>query len=257
MTSFEQSVIIPLENYKKYKDFISKINEVPSSKILMDKNLPADIKMKLFKKQRFKDKLHKVPLKTTITDNKTSSTNVQTSSQVDKISSSVQTIPQLPNIDRTIFHNDDKKTIDAILNTIASNVHELSYNKDYEILIDRRVLPTSNIKEILNYILNRSILTKSSDVPLGALHFYEKLLKLGFPQALIKFKPSVYATSEKIRSEAMQFVTPKTTPIKEHNPAQRWFPYNKTPRLNRKSPGSFIAASPLRSSPVLYQNYGQ
>lgn len=282
MTSFKQSVIIPLEDYKKYKDFTSKLNQVPSNKILFDETLPADVKMKLFKKQKIKDqRLQKIQskidatAKATITDLKTKSSSGMQTSSLTKSTASVQTVPSLPYIDKGDFQEEHRKTVNLILDTIAANVSELSYNKDYEILIDRRLLPGSNIKEILKYIMNTSIITRSDDIPLGALHFYEKLIKLGFPKDLLKIKPSNYGAAQKIITEAKYFVTPKSRfgPPQSRSTLRRsWIPYGSPPlrtRFNSLTPRfethssstlAHINHPPRQTSkdiPIQYPEYGE
>ena len=166
--SFEESIIIPLEDYKRCQ--FNPQNDVIN--ILMDKTLPADKKMKLFHQQQTRNKYNKKSSKQTVSGSDRLPTN-------------------LP-FGEHILHNlplKDKPHARALLEVFHDNPSELNWNDRQEVIVDQKVIHDSNIVNIFRYFTKNLVLTRSDDLPPGTRDVYSKLMDLDVPSSWIKQKP--------------------------------------------------------------------
>ena len=214
--SFKESIIIPLELFKKCT-YDSKPLE-PTKDVLYNDNLPSDIKMKLFSQSQ----LHQHHDK-----NKPVATKIE---GIDK-EHILNLIP-----------DKDKPSISSILSILEKHRDQVWWNKDNELIINGLTVPNSNIVEILLYLTKNKIVTSDEDTPKGLLAFYEKLQSLNVPNSWIKQKPKTKTSSRKIVKKKKTSEVPTSIPkptIEESPIPPSWDHYNystpRSPRATRRA----------------------
>lgn len=173
--SFERSIIIPFELYKKCK---LPTTDATSLDILTNKTLPSDTKLKLYDQAVISE----------------------------KHSTSSSSPPPLVNAvtkGQHILHNipdKDKPVVRSILDIIHDNDKILDYNDNLEVIIDGQRISGSHLVNILLYLTNNIPVTSEKDVPEGAHEVYTRLIELGMPAVWIKKvqRPKRQRTSSRI-----------------------------------------------------------
>jgi len=166
--SFEKSVIIPLDLYRKCR--LDKADR--SLDLLFNESMPSDKKLKLYNQARL---VHK-----------------QSSGSSIKAKDVKKSTPDLA-LDH-ILHNipdKDKPYAKSILDIFISNSSILDWTDNNEVIVDGQVIAGSNLINILLYLTRNLPVTSSTDVPLGSREVYDKLLSLGMPESWVKKKPSI------------------------------------------------------------------
>ena len=158
--SFKESIIIPLETYRKCR-----FDQSGQDVDLLSSKLPSDVKMKLFNQMKIKSKRKSIPQ--TIT------------SPTDSLSVK-DILNKIP--------IKDQPYVKSILDWIKPHSHDLRWNSDHEIIIDGKVQPGSNVSEIFQYLTNNLTVTSDNDIPVGARAFHDKLMFLNIPISWIKVK---------------------------------------------------------------------
>lgn len=187
--SFEESIIIPLEIYKRCR--LENGNKLVD--ILMDKTATTDRKMKLYHQAQTREKYNKLTAKFPPKQPLPSTT----------VSFGDHIILQLP--------LEDRPNARAILGTFKENPSVLSWNVDQEVLVNGHVLPNSNIVDIFQYFTKNLPVTSGKDVPVGAREVFETLLALNVPGKWIKQKPPSQ-TLRRTRHQTYQPEEEVTTP---------------------------------------------
>lgn len=203
MATFEHSIIIPLEEYSKCEELLKLQNNSPSTQeptqILLNTTLPKDAKLKLYHQQKLeqKNKGRKRTRSPPSPKPLTHEMGIQPD-EVPQLSSAAQTDPTIPHISPDDhFQKSDRAKVEKILNKIASHWHELSWNDNYEIIVDGKLFEGSNVVEILKYLMRAKIVTKSTDIPVSVLEFYTKCIQIGIPQSLFVFNPPLRIAKKK------------------------------------------------------------
>lgn len=173
--NYQEAIIIPLDVFKKCRfNNIEEEEQVsddskPKEDILYDKNLPSDIKIKLYKQQK---KLHK---KQTI---EPQPVTIREDQQIDSLPSEESILEE--------FSHQTRPSVYFILKYIKESKGVFSWNDQHEVIIEGRTIEDSNIVDLLKFVTNSLIITSSSDIPKGVTEFVTGLQKIGVPKSLIK-----------------------------------------------------------------------
>lgn len=173
--SFQESVIIPLAMFKQCQ--FSKHNANSPETLLLDTNLPSDLKMKLVNQQKYLklDDKNPSPAKSAMSGILPSSAASAKTSDISHILSNMTT--------------SDVPYAKSILEKILENETVIGWNDKYEVVLDGEPIVLSNIADILQYLLRKKIITRDSDVPVGTEETYKKLLEINVPQSWLKARP--------------------------------------------------------------------
>jgi hypothetical protein len=157
--SFQESIIIPYQMFKKCN--FSTEDERPQN--ILEKDLPSDIKMKLY------SQVTKKPSK------KDTAPNSKPEQEYEDIDFIVQLIDEK-----------NQPFARSIIEKMRAHEAEITWNKQLELILDGKVIVDSNIIELFKFILKNLIITRHSDVPRGAREFIKKLHDIGVPKSWIK-----------------------------------------------------------------------
>lgn len=154
--SFRESVIIPLELFKKCN------LQKEDNAILRDVNLPSDVKMKLYNQEKKIEKM------------RTSDKDPEPHLQEDH-SFIINAVP---------LHL--QPYVQSILKVINSRKEAIRWNQELEVVIDGKPFSNSNIVDLFKFITKSLVVTADTDLPIAAREFYNKLLEIGIPKSWIK-----------------------------------------------------------------------
>lgn len=160
--SFHESVIIPLELFKKCK-FEEAVSLNKHSKILDNPSLTADEKMKLFYQDSQFKKTKLAPL-------------ISPDKQFD------------PTIFNSSIPERYRPYAESILKFIREYPEDVGWDKDYQIKIKSVTIPFSHLGKSLQHFMKNTVITKDSDVPPGTHALLERLLELGMPKTWVPAK---------------------------------------------------------------------
>ena len=159
MSSYQESVIIPLELYRTLTN---------EKNVELKADLPSSVNVKLYQQEHL-GKVHRVP------------------DPLVKLGET-EALPDAIIIDsvKTV----DKPTVKSILDKIQQFKNIVSWNKNLEIILNGNVIPDTNIVKIMQYLMKSRVVTSERDIPRGASQFYEALIEqLEIPKSWIKQKP--------------------------------------------------------------------
>lgn len=205
--SFEESIIIPLDIYKRCR--LEDGNKLVD--ILMDTTLSKDRKMKLYHQAQTRETHNRL---------------------------SAKFPPQQPLPSATVSFGDhivlelpleDRPNAKAILEIFKENPSVLSWNVNQEALVNGHVVPNSNIVRIFQYFTKNLPVTSGKDVPIGAREVFETLLALNVPGRWIKQKPP----SQTLRRPHHQTYQPEEEVTSPRSPSVLT-PSKKKPRSTKK-----------------------
>ena len=183
--SFEESVIIPIDVYRRCR--IEKKDE--AERLLTDTTIPTDRKMKLYAEAISKKRLRKEKEEETHLDNDDDEED-----------------EAVPNHIELNFPMKDRPLVKSILDFIHRHRAVVGWDeKDNSLVIDGRIIPDSDILDVLRYFTNSKL---ASEQPAGVREFYETLIDLGLPSEWIKKKTGTRVSS---RSKAVRTKRQKTT----------------------------------------------
>lgn len=154
--SFSESVIVPLSVFRKCN-----FEQETGDKILDDPDLPPSKKMMLFQREAIKRKA-----KTTIDTEKE-----------DNMPYADDIIASFPEKLRPVLHH--------VFKFVRDNPEDIRWNKYYQVILENRLIPQSNIQEILHYIFKTKIVSSDKDIPIGADQFRKILNEIGVPKTLL------------------------------------------------------------------------
>ena len=176
--SFKEAVIIPLSLFNKCKfgDTQEGILE----------GLPPDVQMKLLQHDRllnpkgnFKGSIPR-PFEIKVIEDGEKKTKMIESSKT----------PLNEEVIKGAVSDINKPFVQSILEVIKPRPNEISWNDKFEIILNGRLLPETNIIDLIQFFMKETVVTNDNrDVPLNAFEIYEKLLELGIPKTWIKRKP--------------------------------------------------------------------
>lgn len=182
--SFRESIIIPLETYKRCQ---LSPNDTTRN-ILVDKSLPSDEKLKLIAHEQRLTKLKKTktsshhPNSAPISDNRP----VQVTRKL--------ILPIQP------FPLEDRPIIQAILDVLNEHSQEISWEPNsYTVIIDGTPITNSNVLRVFQYFFKLFPVTSVNDIPAGTREVFDKLLKFKVPTSWIKRRPPPLRTPRKRR----------------------------------------------------------
>jgi hypothetical protein len=75
-----------------------------------------------------------------------------------------------------------------IIKTINKNRDHISWNDDYQLILNKQKIPGTDVIKLFQYISNSLIITKEKDLPKAADKFVNELLNLKIPNDWIKIK---------------------------------------------------------------------
>jgi hypothetical protein len=168
--SYAEAIIIPLSLFKECQ-FPNKPDEIKT--LLSEKNIPPDKKMKLVDQIQLKRKQAK---RSSTPDKPLSPTNkvLQPSTSEEFILSDIPIAM--------------KPFASSIMHAISPYKDQINWDKNLEITIDGTPYPESNIIKLLLWITKSSVMTRHSDLPIGAIPFHNKLMHIGIPKSWIQVK---------------------------------------------------------------------
>ena len=180
MTSFKQSIIIPLSLFEKC-NFSGEppterdpppTTESKPADILHDPKLAVDTKMKLYsQKKKFHIDKKRRPYPVIIDTPK----KVSIISKKNDISAI-----------RDLFSTGDQPIINSILENILDNPSKISWDEKYQIIIDGIPIHESSLIDLLKYVRNETVITSDEDVPIGAAKFIHVLDQIKIPRSWLK-----------------------------------------------------------------------
>jgi hypothetical protein len=168
--SYQEAIIIPLSLFKECKLSDKKPDELAS--LLDNKSMPPDKKMKLY---------HELQRKRRHTSPKPEQKHLQPRDNVLEPPSEEKYITKEISVEEQPY-------VASILANIRPFKNEISWDKDLQVEIDSKPMIGSNIVSLLQWVTNNVIVTRHSDIPIGALEFHDKLIKLGIPKSWLKVK---------------------------------------------------------------------
>lgn len=181
--SFKESLLVPVsllinktlkKKKKKKKKAVSTASDkkepVTAEEILSNKDLPADLRLKYFDNfNKFNKPLPTAPIP------------VVTRSEL-------QARPAHEYDDNILLENisvDKFPVASSILNFIKSS-QDISWNKNFEVVVDGRLIRDSDIRKILSFLVGEVVITKHEDIPPGGFEVKKKLEILGLPKSWIQ-----------------------------------------------------------------------
>jgi hypothetical protein len=182
---FKESLLVPTtflkttetksraKNQQKKSTNFSKNNPLS---ILSDESTPADIRLKYFDNFiRHNPVRAKPPIKViTKSEEEYQSQHI---SQID-INNILQDIP-----------SDKKPLASSILNFIKDS-NEIQWNNRHEIILDGNIIPGSNIKSIIQFLVGEVVYTNDRiDTPVGLSEVKKKLIVLGLSPSWLRKAP--------------------------------------------------------------------
>lgn len=184
---FKESLLVPVSFMTKSEVLLRKKKSsktkptprkpVSANSILSNENVPADLRLKYFDNFMRHNRLRPESRVKVITETE--------EEEQKKYRFSVQ---DLENILQDISI-DKKPLASSILNFIKDS-DEITWNDNFEIIIDGKILPESNIKRILQFLVGEVVYTdRRLDVPPGVKAVREKLKILGIPLSWLKQTP--------------------------------------------------------------------
>ena len=197
--SFEESVIIPIDVYKRCG--IEKNDEMEV--LLSDTTIPTDRKMKLYAQAIRRKRLRTEKGKETIhTDDEPVSNHIELN-----------------------FPVKDRPLIKSIVDFIDRHRAVVGWDeKDNSLVIDGRNIPDSDILDVLRYFTNNKLASTSD--PSGVREFYQTLIDLGLPSEWIKRKPATRTSSRsKARRNKGQTTTTSSATTSSSTP-KKWTSYS-------------------------------
>ncbi len=159
--SFAQSVIIPLSVFEKC-NFGKEGDD-----ILFDDTLPSSKKMMLYQQKLMRKRKKEVVKK--LTDIPPDTTPF-----------SEDIITYTPSRHRPVVEN--------IIKIIKQHPKDIKWNDNYEVILNDKLLPNTNIQDILQYLLNTKVVTSTKDVPIAAERIKEELKDIGVPSTWFQRK---------------------------------------------------------------------
>lgn len=134
-----------------------------SKSIIRNKNIKPDLKLKIFNQERWKEK--KRPLRT----------KYPIKYDIERIVSRMQI--------------EDQPFVKSIIeNYINKNQDSISWEKDFEIKVGKKIFPKSDIIKTFQFLMTKPSIEKNEKIPPGTIEFGNKLIELGVPQSWIKTK---------------------------------------------------------------------
>lgn len=157
--SFKQSILIPLELFKKC-NIEDKINsDTAHSNSDITKNIKiADHNRIVTKYQQLNEKEPSVPDRLTISE----------------------ILDNIPDKSKPYAH--------SILLFISKYPDIINWDKYGHISLDNRLIPNSDISKILLYYTNNLVITQSQDIPIGSHELYKKMRTLNLPKEWVPNK---------------------------------------------------------------------
>ena len=197
-TSFEESVIIPLRDYRKRCIITDDNSDDDPARLLTDTTVPTDRRMKLYAEAISKKRLRKERYDD---DNDDDDDN--------EVAEHIE----------LNFPVKDRPIVRALVEFIHRHRDVIGWREtDNSLVINGRIIPNSNILNVLRYFTSNSR-TDSGVYPVGAREYYETLIDLGLPTEWIRRRPAVRASgrskARKSKRATPAAATPTpTTPLK-------------------------------------------
>jgi len=180
--TFQESILVPLSLWKDCK-FDANTSKNMANKILENKALPSDVKMRLIAQEKgFNGKQHVEEEKKKSTDS--SEPHVFSQAPARAVSPMLNGHGAKMSISDIVSEMppDVQPNVNSILEKVALFPEQISWNHNQEVTIDKLLIPKSNITDILGYLMG----TKSyTSVPVGTKLTRKKLVEIGVPKSWI------------------------------------------------------------------------
>ena len=163
--SFQESIIIPLETFKKYQTHKG-TDKRQDENVLYDTSLPPDVKMKLYNQEKALKRNIQIP--SAVSEPKSNDTTKDYDFIIDSIPTAIQPF------------------VSSILHHLQRFKDQITWNNQLEVIIDGKPFANSNIIKLFQFIMKKITITSDKDIPIAALEFYRKLLEIGVPNAWMK-----------------------------------------------------------------------
>lgn len=159
--SFARSVIIPLSVFEKCN-----FNK-ETDNILTNENLPSSEKMMLYQQKFMRKRKNEKGQKL--------------------IDAPPDTTPFSEDI-LTLMPSQHRPVVENIIKIIKKHPEDVRWNDNYEVILNNRLLPDTNIQDILHYLLNTKVITSSADIPPGMERVKEALVNIDVPSTWFRRK---------------------------------------------------------------------
>ena len=184
MASFKEAVIIPLALFKR-------CNFADSKEPVLE-GLPLDVKMKLLQHERLLNPKGKLPTPLQIKVVKAEEKEPEVSTSGGEFSPNSDTITES-------VAQANRPFVQSILDIIQKNPDQIRWNENFEVIIDGKLYPNTNVVTIMQALMKHGVLTRDADLPEKLKVFHSKLLSLGVPKTWIKAKFQIVRATRKRR----------------------------------------------------------
>jgi len=196
--SFKESLLVPLtciRNKKKHSSQKMKGKSIKSpvstaESLLADESIPADLRLKYFDNMvRFDRARPPTPVNVITNTEKREEQEQQAENQREE--------------DTRILLNeipDSKKPLASSILKFMKERRDITWNSRFEAVLDGEVIPDSDIRKIMQFLLGEVIYTLGKlDIPKGAMSIKEKLEISEIPPSWLKHVPRFSKRKQKGR----------------------------------------------------------
>ncbi len=88
----------------------------------------------------------------------------------------------------TLMPSQHRPVVENIIKIIKKHPEDVRWNDNYEVILNNRLLPDTNIQDILHYLLNTKVITSSADIPPGMERVKEALVNIDVPSTWFRRK---------------------------------------------------------------------
>lgn len=194
MASFREAVIIPYKLFKQC-EFSSPIRKIPPSPLhSSDRRNIQVLNTNSINNTVDDDELPPAPLNVRTPPITLEKPKLNVKKEEKTVDEKIATMA-------TVVPEEDRPILENILKRIYTNQDIITWNGDFEIIINGITYPKSNIFDLLKFIMKEQVIENNQGAPFGAKEFVEILIdKLKIPRQWIK---SVFKrTSKRGRSDA-------------------------------------------------------
>ena len=154
--SFEQAVLLPYSLFKKNKQLLEKNPEDEQTSINADERIKQMLLENYYEENNKKAR--------------------QVTTQKDIMNNTFDSIVNS-------FEVKEHPIVSAILKLLLNPSSPIKWNNNFEVIIENHLIPYSDIRELIKFVLGKYIITSSNDYPVG---YYE------FTKAIINVVPDVW-----------------------------------------------------------------
>lgn len=197
--TFKESLLIPMSYFKKrqktsFEKEKSKLSvPVTAESILLDKTIPADLRVKYFDNLKKFDKARPPAPINVITTTEKKEEGEKGKQREEDLKIILNDMP------------DSKKPLASSIINFMRETKDITWNSQFEVAVDERIIPNSDIRKILQFLVGEVIYTSGKlDIPKGAATVKEKLEILEVPPSWLKHVPR--SSKRKQRGQGIKWI---------------------------------------------------